>query len=93
MKQGFPLVADTKVFQIAVKGGGGDFTPSVGGIKIFTGVDFFTGWWEPYEEWFWTFFKTISVNNEHQLKSKFTWLVRSKSMKLIEKCYISNDYS
>ena len=50
MKQGFPLVAGTKVFQIAVKVGGGDFTPSVGGIKIFTGVDFFTGWWEPYEE-------------------------------------------
>ena len=50
MKQGFPLVAGTKVFQIAVKGRGGDFTPSVGGIKIFTGVDFFTGWWEPYEE-------------------------------------------
>ena len=35
-----------RVFQIAVEGGG---------IGHFGRGDFFTGWWEPEDEWFWPF--------------------------------------
>ena len=59
---------------------------------------FFAGWRE-LEEWFWGFepfsklFQQLSVNTEHQLKSKLTWSVWPKSMKLKQKWRRKNDYN
>ena len=68
-------------------------------IRNFTGrEDFFAGWRE-LEEWFWGFepfsklFQQLSVNTEHQLKSKLTWSVWPKSMKLKQKWRRRNDYN
>ena len=60
------------------------------GIEILLGRDFFTVWREPEEEWIWPFepfskLKHVSVNTEHQLKSKLTWPACLKSMKLKQK--------
>ena len=50
----------SKVFQIAVKEQVEHFPQwgeGKGNMKILCGVwgGFFTGWWEPEEEWFWPF--------------------------------------
>ena len=67
-----------RVFQIAVRVGVGLNSPLFGGSQKLYHVDFFTGWREPKQEWFWRFqpfskLKQLSVNTEHQLKSNSTW--------------------
>ena len=65
-----------KVSQIVKRGGGKSPPVRWGESEILVGGgDFFTGWWEPKEEWFWRFElfsrrKKHSVSTEHQLKSK-----------------------
>ena len=71
-------IQQSRVFQMVVRGGG------VGIPEIYWG-DYFTRWRDPKEDWFWWFkpfskLKKLSVNAEHQLKSKLSWPVCSKSI-------------
>ena len=39
-----------RVFQIALRGGGGNFPPLVEESEVLLGANFFTGWWKSEEE-------------------------------------------
>ena len=78
------------VFQIAVRGGR---------IANFMGVaNFFTGWREPEEEWFWRFepfSKLETAFSEYwaSIKIKINMTCVSKEYEIIKKWNRSNDYS
>ena len=87
-----------RLFQIAVRSG--RKSPQRGGIRNFArgrgGGDFFTKWWGPEEDWFWPFkpfsnLKTAFCEYWTSLKITISMTCVSKSMKLKQKRYRSND--
>ena len=78
-----------RIFQKVVRGGWENPTPPQWevGIGSFTGGDFFTGWREPEEEWFWRFepfskLKTAFCENWTSIKIKIDMACVSKEYEL-----------
>ena len=85
-----------RVFQIVLRVGGNP--PSGEGIENFAGGIFLSGGGNLRRSNFddlnlFQSQKQLSINTEHQLKSKLAWPTHTKSMKLKQKWYRSNDYS